>query len=223
MKSLATGSAIIDNHPRREEIIHDVMTTQMSIRQLCEKYDVGKSVIERFKKKLGSKAVVESRFQATASSIVDELGKIVSSCRKMLKACDDWMTDPNNPDEYDLSPRAHEVDVIWYEVGPRGGTKRHKESLQSLLNQIRRESGISVAETERNVADPRDLVLKTAAVYNKQLELALKITEGVRDSQREAVEHGDLAKVANVIISELEDYPELRERIATRLYSTLNQ
>lgn len=56
---------------------------------------------------------------------------------KSIRACDKWLTDPDNPDEYTFEPRAHEIQVIYLDktdCDERGNPKRKKTNLQRLLD-----------------------------------------------------------------------------------------
>lgn len=218
------GSRLIDNHAQREEIVHDIVEQQLSIRGIAEKWGIDRGAVERFRRSMGSRLVkvAEVQFQNTATDIVNELGTIVVACRKMLRACDLELSDPNNPNEYDLSPRAGEVDIIYDLVGPRGGRVRKKEKLQDLLNEVRGvKKGLHVGAV--NAADPRELILKTSIAFNKQLELAMKISENVRDSQRELITDSDIMHLSRIVLEELSGHPELRQRIAQRIRSEVTK
>lgn len=54
--------------------------------------------------------------------LADELRSCMDVIGKLMRACDDFLTDPDDPSRYDLSPRAHEV-MVHYDapsaVSPR--------------------------------------------------------------------------------------------------------
>jgi hypothetical protein len=94
---------------------------------------------------------------------------------KLLRACDEWLTDPHDPSRYDLSPRAHEV---WchYEgrrTG-RGGRCRKKERLSALLARLET-AGLrepySFVMVEQKSADPRKLIIDTSKALEGHLRL----------------------------------------------------
>lgn len=56
---------------------------------------------------------------------------------KSIRACDKWLTDPNNPDEYTFDPRSHELSVVYLDKNDcdeKGNPKRKKTNLQRLLD-----------------------------------------------------------------------------------------
>jgi len=52
--------------------------------------------------------------------LADELRAWMDTLTKLLRACDEWLTDPDDPTRYDLAPRAHEIMVVYESplVGP---------------------------------------------------------------------------------------------------------
>jgi hypothetical protein len=166
----------IQRHPRYKEIIHDLVTGELSIRAIAAKYDVSKSTVLRFKKSMGERVtkVAEVQFQNTAAHIVNELGELIVTCRKIRRAYDRALTDPENPDEY-------------------------------------------------NVVDSKlpDGMVRAVMATNKQLELALKLNESVRDSQKNMVTKSDVATLARIVLEELKDHKELRDRVIERIRSEI--
>lgn len=54
--------------------------------------------------------------------LADELRAWMDTLTKLLRACDEWLTDPDDATRYDLGPRATEI-MVHYEA-PRGGSPR---------------------------------------------------------------------------------------------------
>lgn len=55
--------------------------------------------------------------------LADELRQWMDTLTKLLRACDEWLTDPDDKTRYDLGPRATEI-MVHYEA-PRDGSPRH--------------------------------------------------------------------------------------------------
>jgi hypothetical protein len=104
--------------------------------------------------------------------LADELRAWMDTLTKLLNACDDWLTDPDDPTRYDLSPRAHEV-LVHYEV-PREGQRpqRKKGRLADLIARIDGHQSIGdVTLIEHKSADPRKLIIDTSKALEGHLRV----------------------------------------------------
>lgn len=123
-------------------------------------------------------AIVERR-DAEALDVMTELRRLFARLNKLMDACDRWLTDPDDPERYDLSPRAREVAVVYEETvaGPhgRGRIVQRKATLQDLLARVTEQTGHGVVLVETKQADPRDLLRKTAGTLRPQIELLAKL------------------------------------------------
>lgn len=122
----------------------------------------------------------ETKRDAESLDVMGELRNIFTKMNKMLDACDVWLSDPDDPSVYSLGPRAHEV-WITYEVvigqGPSGNdiVKRKKATLQSLVDRVEEKGIGEVTLAEHKAADPRKLILETAALLKGSTEFLAKL------------------------------------------------
>ncbi len=102
----------------------------------------------------------------------------------MFNACDRYLQDPDDPDQYDLGPRAEDISVIYFRFDENTGKmKRDKAKLSRLLEMLSKQ-GVKVASWRYRHADPRELILKTQDRLQAQLELLGKLSGSLRDTQQ---------------------------------------
>lgn len=127
----------------------------------------------------------EQRRDAGALDVDEELRRIFHHMKKLLSACDDWLTDPENPSVYNLDPRGHEVNVIYEEIDDtrdRPIVLRRKAKLSQLIAKI--EAGIpntTVVNVEYKHTDPRKLIVDTANALRPSVELLAKLVDRLPD------------------------------------------
>lgn len=125
----------------------------------------------------------EAAKEAVALDVMGELRRLFNTGQKLRAACDEWLTDPDDPTRYTLEPRADEVKVIYYEKDD-DKKRRHKASMDALLARISTESGIQVLGWESKHADPRELILKAVAQLTDQLEVVHKLFDAAALEER---------------------------------------
>lgn len=216
--------SVIDSHPQRDEIVRDIVA-ERSMREIAETYGISRSSVSRFKNSMVDREVGKVRleneleFQADNEGIIEELGKAMASSRKMLDACDRFLQDPEDPDRYDLGPRAHEIQVQYLVPGKRGPIKK-KATLQELLDEVHGAEGRAVQKVEYKTADPRKLVLQTSETITRHLDLAAKITAAMRESNDRLADEQELSKLQRIILEATKDNPEARKAIEDALRSS---
>jgi DNA-binding Lrp family transcriptional regulator len=106
-------------------------------------------------------APVESqRFVGRSIDAMEELSHSLENVRKLMDACDEWLQDADDPGKYDVGPRTSDVYVTYYELDIEGRRKKVKKALSELIDIV--EKKFEFEATEYKVADPRELILKTA-------------------------------------------------------------
>lgn len=150
-------------------------------------------VIQRAEKQRNGaieRAVVarEDRRDADALDVHTELRRIFVHMHKLLAACDDWLTDPDDPTRYDLSPRSHELKVTYEEIdntGDRPVVLRRKKALSDLLAMIKKEQPtFSWVMVEHKTSDPRKLIVETANALRPSVELLAKLVGQLDESPK---------------------------------------
>lgn len=113
--------------------------------------------------------------QKTESGLVveEEVQRVFRRLNKLIDACDEWLTDPDDSSKYTLEPRDNEIDVTFFDptdCDSEGRPKRKRTKLRELVARVEGEQ-YEVLLIESKHADPRELVVKTAAQIANQLEL----------------------------------------------------
>lgn len=210
----------VDQHPKKKEIIK-ALVNKVSYRKIAERYGISQAALSRYlNNNLVEKATKakQARDLKDGDMIVREIQNIMDRCRKMYDACDEWLTDPTNPEKYYLGPRAEEVEVVYIDEVPSGNATKQvkmKKRLYDLLREVY--TGGEVVSLRSKHADPRELLLKTANTLNTQLDLLSKIIGAIKETQVNIIKNPSFIRVQNILIEVTKDYPEIREKIAKEL------
>lgn len=130
-------------------------------------------------------AQVQHREQAAERHAIDvraELEWSLACVRKLLQACDEWLTDPEDPSRYDIGPRSTEIAVQYSVPDPEGRPQRKRATLDELLH-IVEGGGMAVDRSEFKHADPRKLVLDAVGQLQAQLEFVVALMERLHAQQ----------------------------------------
>lgn len=218
----------IENHPKRQYIIEAIIEGKESYRNIGKRFDISASAVLKYKntylaenlskviaiKAIGKKEAVENQCNETAAN---QLQNIMGLMYKQLAACDAYLSDPEDPTKYSLDPRAWECDVVYLDVDPdTGRSTRKRESMQRIIDQMN-ERNINPVEIKMNQEDPRKLILSTATVLTKQLELIAKIEGIIKDTTVNVTVNQQWQQIEQVIYEATENAPEVRKKIVERL------
>lgn len=212
----------VDAHPKRDKIIAELVKGTSSVRSIAVKYDISVTCVRRYlvEKLQGTAAAVAAkRDDKEGGALIAEIRGIMQRCQKMYDACDDYLRDPENPDRYELGPRAWEIDIVYRTV--EADTDKmitRKESLQTLLEKIENEGGYQPWEIRMKHADPRKLILETARVLGDQLKTLAEI-EGLVGQNIQAAENPSVIymNLVQIIQTATKGEPKIRERILEAL------
>jgi len=125
-------------------------------------------------------AAWQAERQQNGLDLAEEVRGWMDTITKLLRACDAWLTDPDDPTRYDLNPRASEI-MVTYEMtteGPGGRplVVRRKARLQALLGALPRvRDGLTVTAVESKAEDPRKLLLATSKTLEGHMRLIAEI------------------------------------------------
>jgi len=211
----------VESHPQRDAIVKAVISGRKSYQDIAERYAIPKSTLcfyvkERLMPAVAKVKAVEQKKEGDA--FLNRIETAMVRVQKLYDACDKWLLDSDNPNEYNLDPRASEYTVIYLEPEVEGQQrKRNKCSLQQLLDRIEA-SGREKLLVESKTADVRKLLLDTAMVLNKQLELLAKIQGLVKDNLNVTVNAENIyTNIIQVISNATKEFPDIRERIIGEL------
>ena len=199
------GKCTICGHEEREEIDRALVRGE-GLRALARRYGASHSAMFRHKRDhipaelaLTATRAVEAGRLARETALVGEVERrterglnvmaeresMLRGVNKLFEACDDWLTDPEDPERYDLGPRAEELLVHYWQTGEDGERVRAKAPLSELLEQVAQLScavqpegtagraaeagtgriaveGVELGGAGARFADPRELILKAA-------------------------------------------------------------
>jgi transcriptional regulator with XRE-family HTH domain len=185
------------------------LTTQ----QLADRFGVSPQAINKRRRNLEvstvSAVVAPGESRRFVSRTIDAMAELTRGLHRanlLQDACDEWLRDAEDPERYDVGPRAGEVWVTYLEEIGDGKRIPRKATLQALLDEVGAVGSIEKSESKHS--DPRELILKTCQEVRQTVATAADLARMLADAQvmerfREAV----LAEIAK-------ESPEVAERIA---------
>ena len=185
-------------------------------RRIAAQFHVAEQAIRRHKSAHIPPKLAEAQaahHTAQAIDIMAELQRGLARVNLLFDACDRWLRDADDPTQYDIGPRAHDV-LVTYTAVSDGRPLRKKARLSDLLDK----TGQSVESAETKYTDPRLLVLRTSAQLQSNLELIAKLIGQLDDRpQINLTISPQWIQIRTVILTALADYPEARASLATAL------
>lgn len=210
-------------HAEREGIERALVAGE-PYRSIAARFGVSMGAIDRHKSDhLPARLVAAERAQEVASAgrVMAELERGLARVNLLLDACDRYLRDPEDPDRYDVGPRAGDVTVVYEEPVDDGRPRLRRERLSVLLARLGSTEaglGLRVVATEVKHADPRELLLKTAGRLRDQLELVARLAGELQEApQVNVVVSAEWAAVRSALLAALAPYPEARAAVAARL------
>lgn len=210
-------------HPEREAIDRELVAGA-PYRSIAKQYSLGEPSVERHRTSHLLDAVLvadEAKEEARSLDLMAEISSQFAFMNKLARACDEWLTDANDPGKYDIGPRAREI-VVHYDASDPANleakTKKTRATLSALLAMVDGLPGIAVDHIETRYADPRELVVKAARQLTKQCEFLARL-QGKLDGDR-GVGIGfaaDLARTQTAIMNALAPFPEARAAVVAAL------
>ena len=154
----------------------------MPYRQIAKQFGVTTSSLTRHKRHMAKHLVPATKTEevAKADRLMSEVERLTRHVNKMLAACDEYLTDPDNPKKYDIGPRAEDIEVVYLEH-IEGKRVRKKKLLSELLELI--EGQGTPLHVRYKIADPRELLLKTVDRLHNLAELLARVTGELREAQ----------------------------------------
>lgn len=197
-------------HPQRQEIDRALVAVSAHYRTIGAAYGLTRDALMRHKADHLLAAIVaawQEERAANGQELAGELRGWMDALTKLLRACDEWLTDPHDPSRYDLAPRAHEVWCHYDAANGDGRPVRKKERLSALLARLEL-AGLrepySFVMVEQKVADPRKLIIETSKALEGHLRLLGEIVGKLQT-----------AGTTNFLITP--EWGELRGRMLTAL------
>ena len=214
--------AEVDKHPQKEKIIK-ALVKGTSFREITGQYGISKSSLSRYlNDSLFPKVAkhVAERDMKDAKFVLSEIDSIISKMKKLYDACDEYLTDPDNPDKYSLMPRAWEQEIKYLDysnVSEENPKPEQKTMMvQDLINEMR-DHKKELIEIKYKHHDPRKIITETATVMTKQLELLARIQGTIKDVSINIINTPIWVDVQNALLMVTEKFPQIREDLAKEL------
>jgi hypothetical protein len=133
-----------------------------------------------------------------------------------MDACEQFLRDPEDPERYDLTPRAESIIVTYSEPAEGGLRVRKRAPLSQLLD---RAAGVApVARVELDAADPRRLLIQAAGRIQAQLQLLVRISEPEQaPAEINVFTHPQWLALRAAIMESLAAHPDARESLISHL------
>lgn len=227
----------ICKHPKRDEI-EKALVKRESLRDIAGRYPFSRSSLLRHKsdhlparlkqaKEMQEMAAARARQnfekepedpeQETVEDLAATLKKIMQRVNLLFDACDRWLRDADNPEQYDIGPRAEDLKVTYMDMS-EGKTIRRKERLSVLLPRIEAEQDITIMAVESKYADPRQLVLQASGRLGDHLELLAKILGMIQGGPTvNVLVMPEWVQTRNTIVAALADFPDARLAVGQAL------
>ena len=178
----------ICKHEKRDEIDRAI-ARGVSLRHIASQFGVGYKSVERHQKCIAEALIAARKEQIyrTARNVHDELEKTFQFVEKVTNACDKWLQDPDNPEEYTLKPRAGDIDVIYKEqtgtdADGKPAYKNKRAALSELLAKVEG-GGYLVQSAETTHSDPRKLMLEAIGRFHGVIDQLAKLTGAYQKKQ----------------------------------------
>lgn len=214
---------MVNLHPKRKSIEADLADPNMTLAAVARKWELPRYAIQVHMRRMYKEVAIalHERRVDRGNYVLDTINKVTEKLERMLDACEDYLLDPDDPQKYNLGPRASEIEVIYYvpskehagRRGAEGATARKKDKLQTLLNIALKDKYAQDVVVNYKYADPRVLLGSTADSVERQIRLLAQIQGKIKDASQEMTQVV-LMQIQNVIVEATKDHPEIRKEIA---------
>lgn len=137
-----------------------------SINSLHKLYGLSRSALNRHKSECMVQLLAEDKAtheSLIGDSLINQVKGQLDLVQKMIVACDEYLTDPDDPSKYFIGARGDEIDVVYrtYDKEEKKLSNMQKKStLQNILDAINDDGNFVVMNITVKHTDPRDLLLK---------------------------------------------------------------
>lgn len=213
----------IDRHPKKTQIIKDIVKGKDGYRKIAERYGLSTTAVHRYLHERLHKTAAEAMLaesKAAGEVVLTEMADVMSKTRKLLDACDEWLTDPDDPDKYFLGPRGDEITITYNEIKKRkikGVVKetkvKRKETLEQALARLNAKDDREILRVSYRHYDIRKLILDNADSLTKQLNLMAEIKGAIPDIKVNITISEAWMYIKQVIIDATKGHPDVRGKI----------
>jgi hypothetical protein len=175
-----TRTCTVCAHPERREIDKALVSASDPYRDIAGRYGLTRSSLMRHKADHLLPEIVaawQEERHASGLELATEVRGWMDTIGKMLRACDEWLTDPDDAGRFTLAPHTTEVVIHTEEKrGPDRRPLRRKMKLAEALALVDGKERVGdVVLVEAKTADPRKLILDTTKTMEGHLRLVAEI------------------------------------------------
>ncbi len=117
--------------------------------------------------------------QLVGDTLIKQVEADIGMIHKLINACDEYLTDPEDPNKYFVGPRSNEIEIVYQGKDPQTGRLEkltHKASLQEMIDVVENSDNFIVRNINIKQADPRELLLKSIAKLEGIVKMILETT-----------------------------------------------
>lgn len=167
----------ICKHKYRKQIEQKLLNGD-SISSIERIYKVSRSTVRKHRD-VCFKDIVEGDKEVAASmpvgnNMLEEIRDAMKYVNKIVMACDKYLQDPDNPEEYFVGPRAHDIDVVYSLPDDQ---RQKKASLQELISSTESKGGFIAMSSKQTFTQPTDLLIKAVDKLEKTAKLVYEQTQ----------------------------------------------
>ena len=161
--------------------INTMMLNGDTIAKVHKMYGYARSTITKHRDSCmaGMLQKVNAEKDLVGNSLIKQVEADITLVHKLVRACDAWLTDPDDPNKYFLGPRGEEIDITYQETDPETGRLEKmmkKASLQEMIHAIE-SKGFVIRNITTKQADPRELLLKSISKLEGIVKMILETTQ----------------------------------------------
>jgi len=112
-------------HPERKALDAALVAVESPYRDIARRYGLSKDALLRHKADHLLPEIVaawQAERHGNGLELADELRGWMTTISKLMRACDDWLTDPDDPERFTLAP--HTTEVVIHTEEERGPDER---------------------------------------------------------------------------------------------------
>jgi hypothetical protein len=186
-------SCTVCRHKDQAEIAIQLVK-KVPFRHIASQYGVSTSSLQHHKRVCMPLAVQNTeaaKQYRDSEKLLSFLETQIETQRKLMEACDRYLTDPDNPRQYTLGPRAEDIDVVyWDTVGGDADDDDEEEAVEprmirrkAILSDLLKKAGVPITQVNWKTADPRELILKASMTAKGNLEFIAQLIGLIKKDQ----------------------------------------
>ena len=198
---------------RRTKLITD-MKNNLPNTQIAKRIGISPMTVARYKRDMLAKPIAYDLLN-DGKGVLKMLDEVAQSTKRLYDTYLEYLADPETG-KFDPTPRASEVEVLVIGTDADGNQVKQKQSLQSVLDDLR-EMGCLAVHAKVNTVDVRKLITEQANALTKQLELIATLQGKIKDVTISVVNSPVWVQIQQVILDATKDAPAIREKLAEEL------